>query len=99
MMRRLVLSVLGGLVFCSPLQAEELQNLPQHTYRLSSAWVEIPRGIWDEGVERGTLAALTAGPLKGTVGFVEQTVEATWDMVAIEGYAEKGSAPLVEFTF
>lgn len=54
-------------------------QLPKDVVRWSTIWVEIPKQMVNVGKEQGPLAALTWGPVKGTVSFVQSAVKEAWE--------------------
>jgi len=58
-----------------------IEQLPKDLARWSTLWAAIPKSMAKVGQDDGPLAALTWGPVKGTVVLVESTTKEVWNTV------------------
>ena len=84
-MRKVVASavVIAGVCgFMTAAQAAEgkpISELPGDLVRWSTLWMDIPRAMYDVGMEEGPLTAVTWGPVKGTAILMNTTTHTLWD--------------------
>ncbi len=60
-------------------ESKPLNDLPTDLTYWSTMWVEVPRQMYGVGQEEGPIAAMTWGPVRGTVMLVNATTKALWD--------------------
>lgn len=65
-------------------QSKPINELPTDLAHWSTMWVEVPRQMYGVGQEEGPVAAITWGPVRGTVMFVNATTKALWDVAKPE---------------
>lgn len=65
-------------------QSKPIDELPTDLAHWSTMWVEVPRQMYGVGQEEGPVAAITWGPVRGTVMFVNATTKALWDVAKPE---------------
>ena len=60
-------------------ESRPLKKLPADVLRWSTAWVEIPKQVYEIGQDYGPVAAVTWGPTKGTAMMVGSTTKELWN--------------------
>ena len=99
MRRAIVVGAVVGCLLCrmTAAQAAEskpLSELPRDLVRWSTLWMDIPRAMYDVGMEEGPLNAVTWGPVKGTAMLMGTTTQTLWSVVQPEtrqGHKSKAS--------
>lgn len=74
--------VAGTCGFMASAQAAEskpIHELPRDLVRWSTMWMDIPRAMYDVGMEEGPVTAVMWGPVKGAVMLVNTTTQALWE--------------------
>jgi len=71
----------GDQVFAD---ARPIQQLPADVMRWSTLWIAIPGSMAQVAQEHGPLAAVTWGPAKGTMAFVQSTAKEVWDPARLD---------------
>lgn len=83
-------------------QSKPLSELPGDLARWSTLWMDIPRAMYDVGMEEGPLTAVTWGPVKGTVMLIHTTTRTLREMAQPEkrpGHRSNGQRPGVIFQY
>lgn len=97
--------VAGTCGFMASVQAAEskpLSELPGDLARWSTLWMDVPRAMYDVGMEEGPLTAVTWGPVKGTVMLVNTATRTLWEMAQPEkptAHTSQGRRPGVIFQY
>ena len=79
-----VAGVCGLMMAAQAAEGKPIQELPGDLVKWSTLWVEVPRQMYGVGQEEGPVAAITWGPVKGTVMFVSATTKTLWDAAQSE---------------
>jgi len=83
-------------------QSKPLSELPGDLARWSTLWMDVPRAMYDVGMEEGPVAAVTWGPVKGTVMLIHTTTRTLREMAQPEkptAHKSQGRRPGVIFQY
>lgn len=72
-------AVMTGAAAASAAESKPIEQLPRDVMRWATMWTAIPQEMFGVGQEEGPLAALTWGPAKGTVVFVDAATRELWN--------------------
>lgn len=61
-------------------ESKPINELPSDLVRWSTMWTEVPKQMYGVGQAEGPVAAMTWGPVRGTVMLVNATTKALWDV-------------------
>lgn len=65
-------------------ETKPLSELPGDLARWSTLWMDVPRAMYDVGMEEGPVTAVTWGPVKGTVMLVSTATRTLREMAQPE---------------
>ena len=91
---------MGGVVQAA--ESKPLSELPRDLARWSTLWMDVPRAMYDVGMEEGPVTAMTWGPVKGTAMLIQTTTQTLWEMAQPEkrpGHRSNGQRPGVIFQY
>jgi len=77
-------------------QSKPISELPKDLVRWSTLWMDVPRAMYDVGMEEGPVTAVMWGPVKGTVMLMRTTTHTLWEAAQPEkrpGHQSKARRP------
>jgi len=100
-----VAGVCGLMATGQAAESKPVSELPRDLVRWSTLWMDIPRAMYDVGMEEGPVTAVTWGPVKGTARLVSTTTRTLREVAqpeqrpAYQSQARRRAGVILQYEF